>query len=188
MATGHSIEVAGTHYANVRALDDFHEQAVERALNQALGADLSGGATVMDEDTEAALADGDRRVAEQLGLTDGAAEQAARGGTDLWLARCRDFFNAPHGSPSTPCATPHFGCVGCANALVGPSKLPAIHAFIEHAERQGELLAEPVWEAIYGRGYAGAVEVIGRFSRAENDAARLIAERLTVALPLEVAT
>ena len=188
MATGHSIEVAGTHYANVRALDDFHEQAVERALNQALGADLSGGATVMDEDTEAALADGDRRVAEQLGLTDGAAEQAARGGTDLWLARCRDFFNAPHGSPNTPCATPYFGCVGCANALVGPSKLPAIHAFIEHAERQGELLAEPVWEAIYGRGYAGAVEVIGRFSRAENDAARLIAERLTVALPLEVAT
>ena len=113
MATGHSIEVAGTHYANVRALDDFHEQAVERALNQALGADTSGAA-VMDEDTEAALAAGDRRVAEQLGLSDEAPEQA-RGGTDLWLARCRDFFNAPHGSPNTPCATPYFGCVGCAN-------------------------------------------------------------------------
>ncbi len=187
MATGHSIEVAGTHYANVRALDDFHEQAVERALNQALGADTSGGATVMDEDTEAALAAGDRRVAEQLRLSDEAAEQAARGGTDLWLAGCRDFFDAPHGSPNTPCATPYFGCVGCANALVGPSKLPAIHAFIRHAERQAEVLAEPVWEAIYGLAYAGAVDIIGRFSRAENEAARLIAERLTVALPLEVA-
>ena len=187
MATGHSIEVAGTHYANVRALDDFHEQAVERALNQALGADTSGGATVMDEDTEAALAAGDRRVAEQLRLSDEAAEQAARGGTDLWLAGCRDFFDAPHGSPHTPCATPYFGCVGCANALVGPSKLPAIHAFIRHAERQAEVLAEPVWEAIYGLAYAGAVDIIGRFSRAENEAARLIAERLTVALPLEVA-
>ena len=186
MATGHSIEVAGTHYANVRALDDFHEQAIERALNQALGADTSGGATVMDEDTEAALAAGDRRVAEQLGLSDEAPDQAARGGTDLWLARCRDFFNAPYGSPNTPCATPYFGCVGCANALVGPSKLPAIHAFIEHAERQAEVLAEPVWEAIYGRAYAGAAEVTGRFSRAENEVARLIAERLTVALPLEV--
>jgi hypothetical protein len=187
MATGHSIEVAGTHYANVRALDDFHEQAVERALNQALGADTYGGATVMDEDTEAALAAGDRRVAEQLGLSREAAEQAARGGTDLWLARCRDFFNAPHGSPNTPCATPYFGCVGCPNALVGPSKLPAIHAFIKHAEHQAEMLAEPAWEAIYDRAYAGAAEVTGRFSRAENEAARLIAERLTVALPLEVA-
>ena len=73
------------------------------------------------------------------------------------------------------------------NALVGPSKLPAIHAFIEHAERQAEMLAEPVWETMWGRAYAGVVEVIGRFSRAENEAARLIAERLTVALPPEVA-
>ena len=187
MATGHAIEVAGTHYANVRALDDFHEQAVERALTQALGADTSGDAKVLDEDTEAAVVAGHRPVAEQLGLSEEAAEQAARGGTDLWLARCRDFFNAPHGSPNTPCRTPYFGCVGCANALVGPSKLPAIHAFIAHAERQAEVLAEPVWEAIYGRGYAGAADIIARFSRAENEAAGLIAERLTVALPLEVA-
>lgn len=187
MATGHSIEVAGTHYANVRALDDFHEQAVERALNEALAADKSGGATVMDEDTEAALAAGDRRVARKLGLGDEAARQVARGGTNLWLARCRDFFNAPHGSPNTPCVTPYFGCVGCANALVGPSKLPPIHAFITHAERQAEVLAESVWEAIYSRAYAGAVDIIGRFSRAENEAAQLLAEGLTVALPIEVA-
>jgi hypothetical protein len=187
MATGHSIEVAGTHYANVRALDDFHEQAVERALNQALGADTSGGAIVMDEDTEATLVADDRQVAGQLVLSEEVAERAAQGGTDLWLARCTDFFNAPHGSPNTPCATPYFGCLGCANALIGPSKLPAIHAFIEHAERQAEVLAEPVWEAIYGRAYAGAAEVTGRFSRAENEAARLIAERLPVALPLEAA-
>jgi hypothetical protein len=183
MATGHSIEVAGTHYANVRALDDLHEEAIERALNEALAADTSGDATVINADTESALAAGDRRVAQQLGLSD----EAARGGTDLWLARCRDFFNAPHGSPNTPCATPHFGCVGCANALVGPSKLPAVHAFSKHAERQAEALAEPVWEAIYGRAYAGAVDIIGRFSRAEDEAAQLLAEGLTVALPVEVA-
>jgi len=177
-ATGHTKQVAADHYADIDAHRQLHEDAVEDGLRQALGVALAPP-VVLDED-------GHR-------LDDGTGEleppevhQALSGGSDVWLASCRDFYASPFAiKKGSGCPVAVWGCLECPNAVFTTRHLPSILSFLAFTEQQREELPMPEWKARFGLATERIVRGIRpKFTAEQIVTAQAVAEAAGPALSL----
>ncbi|HME69774.1 MAG TPA: hypothetical protein VKM54_07885 [Myxococcota bacterium] len=149
-AVGHTVDVAARHYADLPSLRPLHEATIAAAFEDALA--VATGPHVLAAEAEAAwLADPD--AAPDLPGTDDIGE-LLDGSQDVWLASCGGFYASPFGTAGSPCPTPFWGCLECANAVITARKLPAILAFLVFIEEQRASLSAGDWAAKFGRAHA----------------------------------
>lgn len=142
-ATGHSVEIAARHYADIPSLRPLHEQTVADALEEALlGPKILAPSDEEKLRSESALnasKEGDVSVA----LLDGKQ--------DVWLASCGNFYSSPFAPAGSACPTPFWACLDCRNAVITVGKLPAILSFLAFVDEQRLGMSGPEWEAKFGQ-------------------------------------
>ncbi|MFE3572608.1 hypothetical protein ACFXON_24685, partial [Bacillus subtilis] len=109
LARGHSSEVAATHYADIPALREIHENAVADGLTEAL-TEAVGFRVLTISDEQQLTADPDRAPA-MIGVAAERVQPLLIGEMDVWLSACRDFTDSPFGSPGQPCPVPFWSCL-----------------------------------------------------------------------------
>ncbi|MEV6851417.1 hypothetical protein [Actinoplanes sp. NPDC051411] len=165
---GHSKQVAASHYADIGAHRDIHEQAVEDGLREAL--DLAAPPVVLSDDG-ARLDDGPTPLPPQE------VSAALSGHSDVFLASCRDFHNTPHAPAGKPCPVPMWGCLECPNAVFTTRHLPQVLTFLDFVERQRDELAATEWASRYRTAHERIVHgVRNRFSADQLATAHAITE------------
>jgi hypothetical protein len=171
----HTPSVAGNYYGAIEALRPLHEEAIERALRDAVA--VARTATVLTADEEDALLADPAAGSEVLGVAPAQVTALLGGEQDVWLSSCRDFFDSPFGTPGAPCPTPFWTCLSCANAVITTRKLPALLSFLAHVvEARGRMPADQ-WAATYGEAHRQLTEsVLPRFPPAVVATARAAAD------------
>lgn len=167
-ATGHTIAVAARHYAEIPALRHIHEQTVADAFQDALNVALKPRLVCPQEElaTITSTVDGPPVVTSNV----------LSGEQDVWLASCSDFSNSPFGSSDGGCATPFWGCLECANAVITARKLPALIAFDTFIVEQRTGMTEQEWRVKFGRAHHRiSRQIIPAFPDAVVAEARLLA-------------
>ncbi|ARF53688.1 hypothetical protein [Streptomyces gilvosporeus] len=169
-ASGHTPQVAGSHYADIGAHEEIHDQAIEAGLSQALAVALPPP-VVLNDDGER-LDDGDAAIAPE------AVHDALSGATDVWLSACQDFFASPFAvKKGAPCPVPPWVCLECPNAVFTTRHLPAVLSALGTIERQREEFSIAEWKARFGLAHERIVTgVLARFSTPQITTARAIAE------------
>lgn len=175
-AQGHTVMVAGDHYADIPALRHVHEAAAADGISAALEAALgyAGEPVVVSTDDESLLASGDLAVARRLGLDDDDISALASGENDTWLGSCRDFDHSPFAKAGSPCPVPFTGCLLCANAVITRRKLPALLALKRRLEADADLTDQHVWVERWGATYVRIEQIIDRYPADEVTAADAI--------------
>lgn len=180
LARNQSTAVAATHYGDIPALADVHDRAVTDALGDALGAAQRAasrvGPLVLGPDDESAMRADPTAASEALSLPAAEAQAVLNGERDLWLSACTDFHNSPWGRPGQACPVPFSNCLDCDNAVIGSAKLPAILAYLNHANSQRLKMNEAEWAVTFGRAHARiTTQILPRFPAALVAEARDIA-------------
>ncbi|SPX82479.1 hypothetical protein [Mycobacteroides abscessus] len=169
-AKGHTRGVAATHYANIDAHREIHEEAVENGLMQALNV-ATAPPMVLTEQGE--------RLDEGAGdLNDQEIQAALSGESDVWMASCRDFYHSPFArKDGAACPVPVWGCLECPNAVFTSRHLPNILSFLDFLEQQRQEYSVQEWAARFGSAWERIVHGIKtRFSEAQIATAHSIAE------------
>ena len=187
-ADDHTARVFANHYGNVAALSELHEQTIVEALSDAFEEAMCP--LSLNKEQEDSLNRSPKTYALQHGLDISQMERVASGDTDTWLASCKDPSSSPYGTDEdNDCVSPIIGCLGCKNAVVGFSKLPAIFSLLEHILQRRTQLNIKIWEARYGATYRRIKRgIIPRFSDVEIKEAIRIAkgEQDLLWLPAEI--
>ncbi|WP_298280449.1 hypothetical protein [uncultured Bradyrhizobium sp.] len=141
-AVGHSVEIAARHYADVPSLRPLHEQTVVDAFEEAVT-----GPRVIHPDEEEQL-----RGPTEFASVDvhDPAIALLDGEQDVWLASCGGFYSSPFASVGSPCPTPFWGCLDCANAVITSRKLPPILAFLTFIDEQRSSMSQTEWTTKFG--------------------------------------
>lgn len=168
LARNQSNATAATHYGDIPALADVHDGAVADALGDALGAAQRAatrvGPLVLAPDDELALQADPAAASDALSLPPAEAQAVLSGERDLWLSACKDFHNSPWGRPGQACPVPFSACLDCDNAVIGSAKLPAILAYLNHANSQRLQMSEAQWAATFGQAHARiTTQILPRF-------------------------
>lgn len=171
-ATGHTIAVAARHYGDIPALRHIHEQTVADAFQDALDAALKPRLVQFENERVEITGDADDAEGSPM------MTPALLGGEqDLWLASCTDFYDSPFGSSEDGCATPFWGCLECANAVITARKLPALIAFESFMVDQRARMTEGEWRAKFSRAHHRiSGQIIPAFPEAVVAEARSLAE------------
>lgn len=181
---GHSADVAASHYADIPALRDTHEQTVEIGAWGALRPALDA-VTVIPPDAEAAWGGDAARVALELGVTEAVAAALLAGDNDSYTAACAAFYDSPWAEPGQACPVPTWGCLLCRNAVITSRKLPNILLLLKHTLEQREALEENEWALKWGEIYlAIVVGILPQFPQGVISEAQAIAESGGAALLL----
>jgi hypothetical protein len=168
--SGHSKDVAATHYADIDAHREVHEQAVENGLQEALDAALAPP-IVLDDDGSR-LDDG----AQALELAE--VHRALGADNDVWLASCRDYYDSPWAlKKGSACPVAVWGCVECQNAVFTTRHLPSLLSFLDFLEAQRQEFSTDEWTARHGLAWERIVRgVLPKFSNEQVTTATAIAE------------
>lgn len=174
-ATGHSVEVAARHYADIPALRPINERTLAAAFHDALDAALKPRIVTPAMKDE---------------VVEPQASALAAGAQEVWLARCGGFYESPFADIGTPCPTPFWGCLECANAVITEAKLPALIAFQSFMTEQRATLSPEDWSAKFGRAWHRITrQILPAFTQeaVAQARARIGAEAATLLyLPVEV--
>lgn len=109
-AVGHSTTVAGDRYVDHVEMATLHESSVEDALNQVVSDTLRASGSPRVQTVEI-----------------GRDEQQDHGSLqDAWFATCLEPRDSPYEEGDEICSVPLTGCLHCKNAVITPSKLPAL--------------------------------------------------------------
>lgn len=185
---GHTRGVAATHYADIPALRNAHESAIEEGARDALVC-AAWKSTILPSEAEEQLRRDAAEAARSLGVPLSVAEKLLDGQLDTFIAACRDFFDSPYGTPGVACPSSFWGCLDCENAVITSRKLPNILKLFGHIVDQREALPENEWSLKWGRAYLAIHEaVLPRFPPAVVCEAKSIAESggETIYLPPEL--
>ena len=185
---GHAKAVAATHYADIDAHNDVHDQAVEDGLRQALHAALPDPVTATPDGEALAVLSGTAPP-----LTQAQQEAAASGEQDVFLASCSGFHASPFArTPGEGCPVAAWGCLECPNAVFTERHLPSLTAFAAFTEAQREALDSAQWQARYGTAHHRLTTgIFPAFTPAQHAAARDDSTGSIVTLParlLEILT
>jgi hypothetical protein len=177
--TGHSVDVAARHYADIGAHRELHEQAVENGLVEARA--VASPPVVVDEDGTR-LDDGPHDLPVQE------VQAALSGATDVFLASCRDFHDSPFAAKGKPCPSALWGCLECPNAVFSTRHLPQVLLFLDFIEHQREELSVSEWNSRYAIAWQRIVEGIrNKFARQQIDTAQAVAQGAGAALLIPAA-
>ena len=178
----HSVQVAADHYLTPNEETELHSQVIERTQRSILEAARRSRITVLDEHRTRELAADPARAAAVLDVTPGrAASLLASDEEDVFIAKCKNFYDSPHAKPGEPCPSAVWECLFCRQCVVTPTKLPNLLKLLDHIDGQARALTVEQWRARYAAVRAVIAErILPQFSdeviqaaRAEMDQARL---------------
>lgn len=165
---------AAQNYLNVPGTKDLHEQAVVQGLQGALHAATEP--KVLTAEIERRIQRAPDEVASGLGISRKQVDEITKEANDVWFASCLGYHDSPYGEHGKACPTPIWGCLECANAVIGSSKLPAILAFLNHILERRQQMNLAAWESRYGRAHVRIVhQILPRFPAPEIADAKAIA-------------
>lgn len=154
-ATGHSLEVAGRHYADLPSLRHLHEGTVEAALGDALA--VARPRVVPTVELAAIEADPASTLAN---VDEATTRQIASGAADVFVASCTNITNSPFGAPGQVCPKSFSGCFSCPNAVFTARRLGAVIAYQRHLESQAKLWPAAEWQRRYGETHRVIIDEI----------------------------
>jgi hypothetical protein len=137
----HSFSVARDHYADVRANDEDHDDAVTNGLKHALSDAQTRTLSGNLPDEEAAA-----RLSEVTGVPIQVCRATVRGENDTWLAGCLGFRASPYGKHGQSCPTPFTECILCRNSVFTRRKLPNLLAYRAMLIERREVTSPTEWE------------------------------------------
>lgn len=162
IADDHTPAVSARHYADIPALSNDHDQAVENA-QKALLAEISSGGIVVNT-----VEDDNVSVAALAGVSgkDGVfCAEVLKGDHDVWLAGCLGFKASPYAPAGSPCTVSFTECLHCPNAVITKRKLPNILRFRAFLLDQRAATEVSAWEATGARDLARIeVDILSRFT------------------------
>jgi hypothetical protein len=168
-ATGHTKQVAASHYADIDAHRELHDHAVETGLRQALEVALPP--PVLATGDGAPLSGPDGAAAP---LTSAQAHAATSPDQDVFLASCTGFYDSPFArGNASGCPAAVWGCLECPNAVFTQRHLPSLVSFAGFLEDQREDLPPLEWQARYGLSHERLTKaILPAFTPAQLDQAR----------------
>ena len=137
---------------------------------------------MLDEHRTRELAADPARAAAVLDVTPGrAASLLTSDEQDVFIAKCKNFYDSPHAKPGEPCPSAVWECLFCRQCVVTATKLPNLLKLLDHIDGQARALTVEQWRARYAAARAVIAErILPQFSdevihaaRAEMDQARL---------------
>lgn len=178
----HNVQVAADHYLTPNEETELHSQVIERTQRSILEAARRSRITVLDDHRTRELAADPARAAAVLDVTPGrAASLLTSDEQDVFIAKCKNFYDSPHAKPGEPCPSAVWECLFCRQCVVTPTKLPNLLKLLDHIDGQARALTVEQWRARYAAARAVIAErILPQFSddviqaaRAEMDQARL---------------
>jgi hypothetical protein len=178
----HSAQVAADHYLTPHEETELHSQVIERTQRSILEAAHRSQITVLDEHRARELAADPARAAAVLDVTPGrAASLLSSDEQDVFIAKCKNFYDSPHAKPGEPCPSAVWECLFCRQCVVTPTKLPNLLKLLDDIDGQARALTVEQWRGRYAAARAVIAErILPRFSdeviqaaRARIDEARL---------------
>jgi hypothetical protein len=153
----HTAVVHIGRYAKVRAAVKVHNKLAYEAM-KGMRPTTVKSVVLTPEEEQQALADPTALAARTRKPLPVIANALVSNDVDVFFAKCTGFTESPFAPKGTPCpASPTGQCLDCDNALIPPSKLPVIIAFVNHLLRQRPLMSAEEWEATYGAAYTKIV-------------------------------
>jgi hypothetical protein len=174
--------VAADHYLTPHEETELHSQVIERTQRSILEAAHRSQITVLDEHRARELAADPARAAAVLDVTPGRAASLLRSDEqDVFIAKCKNFYDSPHAKPGEPCPSAVWECLFCRQCVVTPTKLPNLLKLLDDIDGQARALTVEQWRGRYAAARAVIAErILPRFSdeviqaaRARIDEARL---------------
>lgn len=156
LAGDHTARIHDQHYANVEALRTLHERTIQEALQAALDGAMKSTVVTVDKDEDA-------------------PNPETPPLDDVWLAGCKDVKNSPYNEKgsSGPCRSPVWGCLACENAVITPSNLPSILAFLDHVVSMRQCLDLKSWVGRYGQVFGQiTINILPHFSPEQVETAK----------------
>lgn len=167
VASGHSAQVNGNHYADIEAHRDLHVTTIEDGLTQALEVGMRHPRALPALDDETLV---------EEGLTHEQGVALREGRLTLFTNDCLDFHHSPLGREGDDCPVPFWGCLTCSNAVVREEHLPSVFRFLQHAEDRAETLPPDSWLILFGNAVRNLNEhVLPRFRDSQLAVARVAA-------------
>jgi hypothetical protein len=120
---------------------------------------------------EFALRDPERAAAE-AGLDPTALKELIAGERDTVVTGCTDHRAGPHAPPGQPCPVSFIECLNCENARALPHQLPVQIETRDRIRGLRSHLPRMEWQARYEAAADQLDDVIGKYSKAEQDNAR----------------
>jgi hypothetical protein len=154
-AEGHSMEVAGRHYADLPSLRDLHEHTIEGALGDAVAV---ARPRVLPTDQLDNL--GASPSAAVSDLAPEVVDRVVSGEADVFVAACTGITHSPFAPPGEVCPNPFVGCFTCPNAVFTARRLPAVLRYQRHCEQERQRWPAAEWERRYGAAYKTITEDI----------------------------
>jgi hypothetical protein len=69
---------------------------------------------------------------------------------DVFVAKCKDFYNSPYSEKGKPCQAAVWECLFCPLAVITPSKLPNILTLQDHINKALDSMSIDEWRQRYG--------------------------------------
>lgn len=154
-AEGHSMEVAGRHYADLPSLRDLHEQTIEDALGDAVAV---ARPRVVPTAQLAELGTNPSSTSSEFAPE--FIEPLVSGEADVFVAACTDITHGPFAPSGEVCPSPFVGCFTCPNAVFTARRLPAVLRYQRHCEQERQRWPAAEWERRYGAAYRTITEDI----------------------------
>ncbi len=182
-----SAHIAARHYVNSDPDNPVLIKTIVDAQTALLG---RARATVLTEPRVAELAGSPASAVDSLQVSERTA-RALLGSEelDVFLAKCKDFYNSPFGSPGVACPAAAWDCLFCPLALITPSKAPALLALKGRLERLRETMPLDRWHQVYGPAHRViGEEILPQFSAGTLERAEALADGEVLHLPLAAQT
>lgn len=170
----HNVQVAADHNLTPNEETELHSQVIERTQRSILEAARRSQITVLDEHRTRELAADPARAAAVLDVTPGtAASLLTSDEQDVFIAKCKNFYDSPHAQPGQPCPSSVWECLFCRQCVVTPTKLPNLLKLLDHIDGQTAALTVEQWRARYAAARAVIAErILPQFSDEVIQAAR----------------
>lgn len=143
IADDHTPAIARNHYANIPSADEYHDQAVDRALRRAR--DDAQVKVIQESDSVDAASE----LSELTGVSLDVCKSVLAGDEDSWLTSCLKFFDSPYGTPGEPCPIPFTACVHCENAVFTARKLPNLLRYRAWLSKRRAVCSDIEWQSLY---------------------------------------
>ena len=166
----HTLRVFARHYGAIAALAGTHDASIDASLQA--GLDDALRSTVLSSMEAEDLKNNPVGFAVRRGWSEEKVRNVSEGSTDVWLAGCLDYENSPYPGRTKACGAPLWGCLDCGNAVITPSKLPALLRLLEHLYMQRQTMDLTTFARSFGVAFVRLRQIIDRFPTAVVEAAR----------------
>lgn len=141
-----SAQVAADHYLDVNEENNLISKTIEEAQEEMIANARQSRCTIVsDPDPD------NVDLRDLLTLSQGQATKLLQTDEDdVFIAKCKDFYNGPYSEKGKPCQAAVWECLFCPLAVITPSKLPNILALQDHINKALDSMSIDDWRQRYG--------------------------------------